>query len=124
VDASRVALEPVRSEPSSRVRRTFCEHRLAQAPTCRECHAIGSTDGSIVGCTEFTLPTTGIDWRTVRGMAWVAGKLVYGSTDGYLRTVAFDPAAATAVNGATATVVAAPATGAIWSNPTLFFATS
>jgi hypothetical protein len=83
-----------------------------------------TTDGSIVGCTEFTLPTTGIDWRTVRGMAWVAGKLVYGSTDGYLRTVAFDPAAATAVNGASAAVVAAPATGANWSNPTLFFATS
>jgi Domain of unknown function (DUF5122) beta-propeller len=81
-------------------------------------------DGSIVGCTAFTLPTTGIDWRTVRGMTWVAGKLVYGSTDGSLRTVAFDPAAATAVSGSGAKVVAAAATGATWNNATLFFATS
>ncbi|BFU43448.1 hypothetical protein [Krasilnikovia sp. MM14-A1004] len=81
-------------------------------------------DGSIVGCTEFTLPTSGIDWHSVRGLAWVAGKLVYGSTDGVLRTVAFDPAASTAVNGASATVVAPKSAGATWSNPTLFFATS
>ncbi|MEV6595643.1 hypothetical protein AB0M36_02140 [Actinoplanes sp. NPDC051346] len=81
-------------------------------------------DGSVIGCTVFTLPTKGIDWRTVRGMTWVAGKLVYGSTDGSLRTVGFDPAAATAVDGSSATVVA-PKTGAVsWNNPTLFFATS
>ncbi|WP_412740825.1 hypothetical protein [Krasilnikovia sp. MM14-A1259] len=81
-------------------------------------------DGSIVGCTQFTLPTSGIDWRTVRGLTWVNGKIVYGSTDGSLRTAAFDPAAATAVNGASATVVARAKSGATWSNPTLFFATS
>ncbi|MGA5304998.1 hypothetical protein ACPCHT_34180 [Nucisporomicrobium flavum] len=81
-------------------------------------------DGSVVGCTAFTLPTTGIDWRTVRGMTWVAGKLVYGSTNGSLRSVDFDPAASTAVVGSTATVVAAPTAEATWNNPTLFFATS
>jgi WD40 repeat protein len=81
-------------------------------------------DGSIVGCTEFTLPTSGIDWRTVRGMTWVAGKLVYGSTDGKLRTVAFSPAAATAVTGANTKVVASGTTAANWNNATLFFATS
>jgi hypothetical protein len=81
-------------------------------------------DGYVVGCTAFTLPTSGIDWRTVRGMTWVSGKLVYGSTDGSLRTVAFDPAATTAVVGSTATVVAAPTATATWNNQTLFFATS
>jgi hypothetical protein len=81
-------------------------------------------DGYVVGCTAFTLPTTGLDWRTVRGMAWVNGKIVYGSADGSLRSVAFDPAAATAVNGAAATVVAAGTTAATWSDRTLFFATS
>lgn len=81
-------------------------------------------DGSVIGCTAFTLPTSGIDWRTVRGLTWVAGKLVYGSTNGSLRTVDFDPAAATAVNGSTATVVATGTAAATWNNPTLFFATS
>jgi hypothetical protein len=81
-------------------------------------------DGAVVGCTAFTLPTSGIDWRTVRGMTWVAGKLVYGSTNGSLRSVDFDPAASTAVVGSTATVVAAPTAEATWNNPTLFFATS
>jgi hypothetical protein len=81
-------------------------------------------DGSIVGCTQFTLPTSGIDWRTVRGMTWVAGKLVYGSTDGKLRTVAFNPAAATAVTGADTKIVASGTTAATWNNATLFFATS
>jgi len=83
-----------------------------------------STDSSIVGCTPFTLPTTGIDWRTVRGMTWVGGKLVYGSTDGGLRTVAFDPAAETAVNGTAATVLAPPSVPPVWNRSTLFFATS
>jgi len=81
-------------------------------------------DGSIIGCTQFTLPTSGIDWRTVRGMTYVAGKIVYGSTDGKLRTVAFNPAAATAVVGANTAVVAAGTTAATWNNATLFFATS
>jgi hypothetical protein len=50
-------------------------------------------DGYVIGCTAFTLPTSGVNWRNVRGMTWVSGKLVYGSTDGSLRTVGFDPAA-------------------------------
>ena len=81
-------------------------------------------DGSIVGCTAFTLPTSGIDWRTVRGMTYVAGSIVYGATDGKLRTVAFSPAAATAVVGANTRVVASGTTAATWNNVTLFFATS
>jgi hypothetical protein len=83
-----------------------------------------TTDGWIVGCTAFTLPTSGITWSTVRGMAWVNGKLVYGSADGKLRSVTFAPAAATAVAGASATVIATGTTAATWSQPTLFFATS
>ena len=83
-----------------------------------------TTDGWILGCTAFTLPTSGVTWSTVRGMAWVNGKLVYGSTDGKLRSVAFAPAAATAVAGASATVIATGTTAATWSQPTLFFATS
>lgn len=81
-------------------------------------------DGYVVGCTAFTLPTTGINWRNVRGMTWVAGSLVYGSMDGSLRTVGFDPAATTAVDGSTATVVATPTIEVIWNDQTLFFATS
>jgi len=83
-----------------------------------------TTDGWIIGCTAFTLPTSGVTWSTVRGMAWVNGRLVYGSTDGKLRSVAFAPAAATAVAGASATVIAAGTTAATWSQPALFFATS
>jgi hypothetical protein len=83
-----------------------------------------TTDGSIVGCSAFTLPTTGVDWRRVRGLTWVDGKMVYGSTDGGLRSVAFDPAAAVAVDATTATVLAPPSTPAVWNSPTLFFATS
>ena len=84
-----------------------------------------TNDGSIVGATQFTLPTSGIDWRTVRGMTLVDGKLVYGSSaDGSLRTVAFDPAATTAVAGADAVVLAAATPDATWDSPTLFFATS
>ena len=81
-------------------------------------------DGSPIGCTQFTLPTSGIDWRTVRGMAWVNGKLVFGSTTGALKSVAFDPAAATAVVGSTATTLAAASSPPVWNSPTLFFATS
>jgi hypothetical protein len=83
-----------------------------------------TTDGWVLGCTAFTLPTSGITWTNVRGMAWVNGKLVYGYTDGKLRSVAFAPAAATAVAGASATVIATGTTAATWSQPTLFFATS
>ncbi|MFG1603920.1 hypothetical protein [Actinoplanes sp. NPDC049265] len=77
-------------------------------------------DGSIIGCTEFTLPTSGVDWSTVRGLAWVNNSLLYGSSTGALKRVAFSPGAATAVVGSTATQVAASG----WNNPTLFFATS
>ncbi|HEX8343594.1 MAG TPA: delta-60 repeat domain-containing protein [Actinoplanes sp.] len=85
-----------------------------------------ANDGYVVGCTAFTLPTTGIDWRTVRGMTWVDGKIVYGSTDGSLRSVPFDPTATSgfAVDATAATVVAAPTAETTWSNPTLYFATS
>jgi hypothetical protein len=81
-------------------------------------------DGSVVGCSIFTLPTKGLDWRTVRGMTWVNGKIVYGSADGSLRSVTFDPTAANgfAVDGATIRVLKAKTTAATWSNPTLYFA--
>jgi hypothetical protein len=49
---------------------------------------------------------------------------VYGSLDGTRRRGAFDPAAATAVDGASATTIAAGTAAATWNNPTLFFATS
>jgi hypothetical protein len=83
-----------------------------------------TTDGWVLGCTAFTAPTSGVTWLNVRGLAWVNGKLVYGSTDGKLRSVAFDPAATTVVAGASATVIATGTTAATWSQPTLFFATS
>jgi hypothetical protein len=79
-----------------------------------------TTDGWVIGCTAFTLPTSGITWSSVRGMAWVNGKLVYGSTDGKLRSVTFAPTAATAVIGAPATVIANGTTAATWSQPALF----
>ncbi len=82
-------------------------------------------DGNTIGATEFTLPTQNLAWGNVRGLAWVNGKIVYGNTDGVLRSVAFDATAASgfAVNGATATVVAGSA-GTTWNSPTLVFATS
>jgi hypothetical protein len=82
-------------------------------------------DGSIVGCTAFAVPTIGFDWRTVRGMTWVNGKIVYGSTGGSLRSVNFDPATnGIAADASTATVVDAGSPGRRWSSPTLFYATS
>ncbi|MER7169178.1 hypothetical protein ABT336_24345 [Micromonospora sp. NPDC000207] len=78
-------------------------------------------DGNYLGATEFTAPTTGMTWSSVRGMAWVAGKIVYGATDGTLRTVPFDPTTAQVVTGSTATVVATPSTGLTWSQPAMFF---
>jgi hypothetical protein len=83
-------------------------------------------DGYVVGCTAFTLPTQNLAWSVVRGMTWVAGQLVYGSVDGTLRSVAFDPTAANgyAVDGTSPTVLATPTAQANWSNPTLFYATS
>jgi Domain of unknown function (DUF5122) beta-propeller len=78
-------------------------------------------DGSLIGCTVFTLPTSGVTWTSVRGMTWVNGRIVYGSTDGTLRSVAFDPGATTAVVGSTAKVVASGTAAATWNNPTLFF---
>jgi hypothetical protein len=81
-------------------------------------------DGYLLGCTAFALPTKGLDWRTVRGMTWVDGKILYGSLDGSLRAVDFDPAAEIAADATAATVVAPATTTTVWSNPTLFFATS
>ncbi|MGK5739740.1 hypothetical protein [Micromonospora sp. URMC 103] len=77
-------------------------------------------DGNYLGATEFTLTTAGVPWSTVRGMAWVGGRIVYGSTDGALRSVPFDPAA-TAVVGAPPTVIAPAAPGLTWSVPRMFF---
>lgn len=79
-------------------------------------------DGNYLGATEFTLPTQGVNWSTVRGMAWVASRLVYGSTDGRLRGVPFDPTATVAVDGASSTVLAQPSGSLTWSTPTMFFA--
>ncbi|WP_091656651.1 delta-60 repeat domain-containing protein [Micromonospora auratinigra] len=78
-------------------------------------------DGNYLGATEFVLPTTGLSWSTVRGMAWYDGHIVYGATDGTLRSVAFDPTAAPAVNGAAATVLAAATPELTWSSPGMFF---
>jgi hypothetical protein len=83
-------------------------------------------DGSIVGCTQFVVPTTGFDWRVVRGIAWSNGRLLYGSTDGTLRSVVFDPAAPTgvAVDAATKKILARPTATRSFSSRTLFFAPS
>jgi hypothetical protein len=83
-------------------------------------------DGSVVGCTAFPVPTRGLPWGQARGLTWVAGRLLYGSVDGALRSVPFDQSAAggLAVDGASAVVVAAPRAAATWSSPTLFYATS
>lgn len=79
------------------------------------------TDGNYLGGTEFTLPTTGVTWSAVRGMAWVGGKIVYGSTDGTLRSVPFDPTASPAVDGAGTTVIAPASAQLTWSSPRTFF---
>jgi len=79
------------------------------------------TDGGFLGATEFTVPTTGMVWTGVRGMAWVDGKIVYGSIDAALRSVPFDPTATTAVNGLSSTLIAGPLLGPNWSKSTLFF---
>ncbi|RKN40331.1 hypothetical protein [Micromonospora endolithica] len=78
-------------------------------------------DGNYLGATEFSLPTTGVTWSGVRGMAWVGGRIVYGSTDGTLRSVPFDPTAAPAVSGADATVIAPATPDLSWSTPRTFF---
>lgn len=82
-------------------------------------------DGSTVGCTEFTLPSQGVDWTRVRGLTWVAGRLVYGVKpllgSGDLWAVPFDE---TAVDGAAAVKLATGAQASNWSSPTLFYATS
>ena len=80
-------------------------------------------DGYVVGCTEFTVPTANVTWSNVRGLTWSNGKLLYGATDGSLRAVPFDATlpGGLAVNGASATVLAAAAPGLTWSNATLFF---
>ncbi|WP_405434516.1 hypothetical protein [Micromonospora sp. NBC_00617] len=80
-------------------------------------------DGNYLGATEFALPTTGVTWSSVRGMAWSGGRIVYGATDGTLRSVPFDPTAAptAVVNGATATVIATATPELSWSTPSMFF---
>ncbi len=80
------------------------------------------TDGNYLGATEFTLPTTGITWSEVRGMAWVGGSVVYGNIDGGLRSVPFDPAGDPAVDGAESTLLAAATAELTWSTPRMFFA--
>jgi hypothetical protein len=57
-------------------------------------------------------------------MTWVNGKIVYGSTDGTLRTVPFDPTGGVsgfAADGAAATVLAPATAEATWSKSTLYF---
>jgi hypothetical protein len=83
-------------------------------------------DGSIVGCTQFVVPTVGFDWRVVRGLAWVNGRILYGATDGSLRSVAFDAAApgGAAVTVSTVKVVARPTATRTFTSRTLFFAPS
>ncbi|RAO60988.1 hypothetical protein PSN01_01970 [Micromonospora saelicesensis] len=80
-------------------------------------------DGNYLGATEFALPTTGVTWSAVRGMAWVGGRIVYGSTDGALRSVPFDPTAAPSavVDGTTATVISSATPELSWSTPSTFF---
>ncbi|MEU7929701.1 hypothetical protein [Micromonospora sp. NPDC049801] len=80
-------------------------------------------DGSYLGATEFALPTSGVTWSGVRGMAWVDGRIVYGATDGGLRSVPFDPTAAptAVVNGTATTLIAAATPELSWSVPSMFF---
>ncbi|MDG4798523.1 hypothetical protein [Micromonospora sp. WMMD1082] len=80
-------------------------------------------DGNYLGATEFVLPTTGVTWSSVRGMAWVNGRIVHGATDGSLRSVAFDPTAAPAavVDGASSTLIASATPELTWSVPATFF---
>jgi hypothetical protein len=80
-------------------------------------------DGNYLGATEFTLPTTGVTWSSVRGMAWVGGRIVYGGSDGTLRSVPFDPTATPAVDGAESTVITTSSAGLTWSTPRIFFST-
>ncbi|WDZ87039.1 delta-60 repeat domain-containing protein [Micromonospora cathayae] len=84
-------------------------------------------DGSTIGCTEFTIPSQGVDWTRVRGLTWVGGKIVYGVRpllglgSGSLWAVPFDE---TAVDGAAAVQLSAGSTDTDWSSSTLFYATS
>ncbi|WFE27044.1 hypothetical protein O7623_27935 [Solwaraspora sp. WMMD791] len=79
-------------------------------------------DGNYLGATEFALPTSGVTWTGVRGMAWVGGNIVYGSTDGRLRSIPFDPTADFAVDGTAAVVLAEPDPTLDWTNRSMFFA--
>lgn len=79
-------------------------------------------DGNYLGATEFTAPTSDVVWTSVRGMAWVGGNIVYGSTDGGLRSVPFDPTADVAVAGAESVVIAEPDPLGSWNNRSMFFA--
>ncbi|MDG4767508.1 hypothetical protein O7632_25960 [Solwaraspora sp. WMMD406] len=79
-------------------------------------------DGNYLGATEFAVPTIGVYWPSIRGMAWVNGNIVYGSTDGRLRSVPFDPTADVAVDGATVSILAEPDPALDWTNRSMFFA--
>ncbi|MBX7267904.1 hypothetical protein KIF24_18925 [Micromonospora sp. Llam7] len=87
------------------------------------CYRYFEIDGNYLGATEFLLPTTGVTWSAVRGMAWVDGRIVHGATDGLLRSVPFDPTAAPAavVDGAETTVVGTAVSQLTWSSPSMFF---
>ena len=74
-------------------------------------------DGSTIGDTEFTVPSTGVTWSDVRGMTLVNGTLVFGSATGSLSAVPFD---GLSVTGSTARPVTSA--GVAWKDETLFYA--
>jgi hypothetical protein len=58
-----------------------------------------------------------VAWGSVRGLTYAGGRIVYGGTDGQLRSVPLNPAG---IDGSAATVLASSS----WGNATLFFAAS
>ncbi|HET9517105.1 MAG TPA: hypothetical protein VFO77_05205, partial [Actinoplanes sp.] len=78
-------------------------------------------DGHVIGSTRFAVESTGVAWGSARGMTWANGRIVFGGTDGRLRSVPFT---GDEVDGAAATVLATPAAGISWNSPTLFYAAS
>jgi hypothetical protein len=57
----------------------------------------------------------------VRGMTWIDGSIVYGSTAGALRSVPFDPTATVAVDGSDGSAIG---NGTGWTSKTLFYSAS
>ncbi|SCL19380.1 delta-60 repeat domain-containing protein [Micromonospora inyonensis] len=82
-------------------------------------------DGYTIGASEFTVPSQGVSWGSVRGMTWAGGRIVYGTYSllgpGNLWAVPFD---GTAVDGAAAVQLATGTRDTDWDSPTLFYATS